>query len=859
MHLELTKMFPTPPSLEQHHPNSSPCGQSGGMSDHQMEHLNSPSIGIMQEEDEIDDWSYVFVPPTVSKFIGSWKYAPLTNLPSQQNPAGPSSHGGLVYKPSWMVQQNLNNSGNNSNTGTGSTSNNNNNNNANTTNNNIMSKNLVQLGPDSKPPLPFALHQSHQDQSPMHHQQHHQAPQQHHLVAVGPSSIGNILTPRPLSRPSSVHSLPSFGGPSPGLMNNHHHHSGMRPDMSPISPAPNAPYNTGSPLNPYRRPIASLPPPPPYELAVASPATSTSSYLNRQFHSVDPATTGVSIVPPVARVPEANALLLNVLLYDTALNLFKDHNFDSCTLCVCNAGSKCVGNIRGSDSGVYLALPGTSLDPSNLFSNNGASSSSSSNSNCFGMDSPAAGNWTSTHTAGYPDDDPVKCSCGFSAVVNRRLSHRAGLFFEDEMEITGMAEDPSLFKRKSQLSLVLGDRSGKIKMEGAVTGNPLDRFSGNNADGSCDMMVSASIMDLLQEQITLIQSSSSSVQRAIRCFESLVTMQSKENSKMNMLEYTDAQDIIWLALDQSRHVFETQQSNRMDLAPFKPFKYTISGHRWPFVKAEGPRSNKDIVRTMKSMQPLLRDAFHKKCTTGLWDAPAVQGPLTWREFHRMASSSSGQCEPQPIPSVVVGHEKDWLSVSPYAIQYWDKFMLEPYSYSRDIAYVVLVPDNDYVVSRTKHFFKELSTTYEMCKLGRHTPIKGWDGLLRVGQSNVSQPIKMSNQSDGLDEWFSKLGDSKISDLLKLYAQTCQQQLVPYLSKIPSDKSLLDPPESSNGGSSASGSANGANKDRSQPSPMIPPNTPDPMQHQQSSADKAPSTPKSSENGEFSIFHFVKNS
>lgn len=856
MHLELTKMFPTPPSLEQHHANSSPCGASGGMSDHQMDHLNSPALGLMHEEDEIDDWSYVFVPPTVCKFIGSSKYAPLTNLPSQLNTTGSApSSGNITYKPSWQIQQSANING--ANPSTGSSSNSNNNNNANATNNNILSKKLVSLGPDSKPSVPFA-------NSPAHHHQLPQ-PQSQQLVASGPSSIGNILTPRPLSRPSSVHSLPSFGGPSPGLMNNHHLHSGMRSDMSPISPAQNVPYNTGSPLNPYRRPISSLPPPPPYELAVASPATSTSSYINRQFHSVDAATAGApTVAAAAARVPEANALLLNVLLYDTALNLFKDHNFDSCTLCVCNAGNKCVGNIRGSDSGVYLALPGTSFDPANLYTNTGASSSSNSNSNSncfgnFGMDSPAVGSGqgtNTTHHVGYHDDDPVKCSCGFSAVVNRRLSHRSGLFFEDEMEITGMAEDPSQHRRPSQLPLVLGERrlgaANSIKMEGGLLNTVLDRFGGNSADGSCDMMVSAAIMDLLQEQITLIQSSSSSIQRAIRCFESIVTSHSKENATMDMLEYTDAQDIIWLALDQSRLVFEQQQSNRMDVAPFKPFKYSISGHRWPFFKAQGPRSNKDIVRTMKSMQPLLQDAFHKKCTTRLWDAPyTVQGPLTWRQFHRMASSSSGQCEPQPIPSVVVGHEKDWLSVSPYAIQYWDKFMLEPYSYSRDIAYIVLVPDNDFVVTRTKHFFKELSTTYEMCKLGRHTPIKGWDGVLRVGRSNGAssqQAHKTPSQADGLDEWFSTLGDSKISDLLKLYAQTCQQQLVPYLSKIPGDKSLLDPPEG-NASASSSSSPNGGNRDRSQPSPMIPPNTPDPSsQHQQNSTDKAPNTPKSSDNG-----------
>lgn len=39
--------------------------------------------------------------------------------------------------------------------------------------------------------------------------------------------------------------------------------------------------------------------------------------------------------------------------------------------------------------------------------------------------------------SGLLEEDPIRCSCGFSAVVNRRLAYRAGLFYEDEMEITG--------------------------------------------------------------------------------------------------------------------------------------------------------------------------------------------------------------------------------------------------------------------------------------------------------------------------------------------------------------------------------------------------------------------------------------
>lgn len=412
----------------------------------------------------------------------------------------------------------------------------------------------------------------------------------------------------------------------------------MRPRMSPaIDPF----GQSASPLI-ARTPIA---PPPPYDQAIASPA-STSSFLR----SNDPST-------------EANALLMNVLLYDTALNLFRDHNFNSCTICVCNADQKfkSIGNIRGSDSGVYLPLPNT----------------------------------TFRHMAaeGNVEEDPIDCHCGFSAVVNRRLAHRAGLFYEDEMEITGHAEDPSLYKKTSLLAI-------------------LNRATHLQDNQDCDTVPQA-LMDLLRDQCCAIPNCASSVLRASSNWKQVMTTQRKLSLIFNVSEYADAQEIISLALDQA----QTQEYRRSRMPQVV--------HKWPYFRAGGPRTNLDILRIMKSMQPLLQDSFHKKSNTRLWDAPyTVQGPLTWRQFHKLAGRSLGQCQPQPIPSILVGHEKEWLTVAPYALQYWDKLLLEPYSYSRDMAYVVLAPDNDYIVSKVKMYFKELSTTYEMCRLGRHAPMKG---------------------------------------------------------------------------------------------------------------------------------------
>ena len=41
-------------------------------------------------------------------------------------------------------------------------------------------------------------------------------------------------------------------------------------------------------------------------------------------------------------------------------------------------------------------------------------------------------------------------------------------------------------------------------------------------------------------------------------------------------------------------------------------------------------------------------------------------------------------------------------------------MLEPYSCQRDVAYIVVAPENDLVLNSVKLFFKEFSAVYEVC-------------------------------------------------------------------------------------------------------------------------------------------------
>lgn len=44
----------------------------------------------------------------------------------------------------------------------------------------------------------------------------------------------------------------------------------------------------------------------------------------------------------------------------------------------------------------------------------------------------------------------------------------------------------------------------------------------------------------------------------------------------------------------------------------------------------------------------------------------------------------------------------------------EKLLLEPYSCQRDVAYIVVAPENDLVLNSVKLFFKEFSAVYEVC-------------------------------------------------------------------------------------------------------------------------------------------------
>ena len=599
--VELTKMFPTPPSHE-HNPDQDTVLEEPISI--KAERVEEPRLPQVQEppghpsKEEQPPVPAVYQPPSLSMFVGSTKYAPLTNLPSQEHKVAVSIPDDWIYKPSWQFPV--------------------------TEKPHTTAPPVVHMGPHSGAP----------SSTPTSHSQ---------KAGVSP------ISPMPPSLGGST----SDGGPG-----------------SQRGPGSVGPASAGPPIN--------------YELT--SPASNQSSYLSKALPSVEAAgpTLGLS------QVPEATSLVVNIALQDSSINLFRDHNFDSCTMCVCNNNQRIVGNIRGNDGTLYL--PPTQLSV---------------------------------------EEESFSCNCGFSAVVNRRLAFQAGLFYEDEVDLTGLHEALANECKKQSLHL-LTDNKGTDNPDreagaaggtggaggagtGATTGGAGTGAGsgpgGGGVAGTLDQLPQ-SLFRLLQSQCLVTLSTPSSV-----LYRSTTVYQNtRRDILLNIVDYKDGNEIAYLAVEQSRGGGLSGTTE----AESGPAGLRLQCmHKWCYYQFNGPRCSRDIVRCMKALQPHLQEAIQKKGRRVNWEPVfSVDGPLTWRQFHRMAvRGTEDMAEPLPIPMLLAGHDRDWLSVAPQSLRHWEKLLLEPYSQQRNVAYVVVAPDNEFILSHVRTFFKELSSIYEVSHPG----------------------------------------------------------------------------------------------------------------------------------------------
>ncbi|KAK7895638.1 hypothetical protein WMY93_020963 [Mugilogobius chulae] len=449
----------------------------------------------------------------------------------------------------------------------------------------------------------------------------------------------------------------------------------------------------------------------------------------------------LSSVEPGARMgpalPEAHSLYFILLLSDSVLNVFKDRNFDSCCICACNL------NVKGADVGVYIP-----------------------DSTC---------------------EDQYRCMCGFSAIVNRRLAQGSGLFLEDELDIFGRTSEVGRAAER-RLALCRRDLS---------SGDPGSKQSQDASPAS------PAVMMLLQQQCSQPISSLASLQMPLNCLchgRKGALLQSWMSEKQ-WADESDACAECNSALEQGLQYVDNPAGSKLDQAVVR----STALHPWTHtnVVEMSLLSSQDMVRMLLSLQPFLQDAIQKKRTGRTWDnIQHVQGPLTWQQFHKMAGrgsyGSEESPEPLPIPTLLLGYdrERDFLALSPLALPFWEKLLLEPYGGQRDVAFVVLCPNSSPLLSAARTFFQELSTVYETCRLGKHRPLAkvSKDGIVQVGEEVKTEELEELEVGQWLTgPWTGQQHADNISKL-KLYAYACKKILGPQLSALTLDGSLLLPPK-----------------------------------------------------------------
>uniref|UniRef100_A0A8C8FL35 Mediator of RNA polymerase II transcription subunit 13 n=1 Tax=Oncorhynchus tshawytscha TaxID=74940 RepID=A0A8C8FL35_ONCTS len=671
------RMFPTPPSLEQHPafspimtyrdtPSQEPPAPSVG-SDHPLGPLSSTQLQEYRMEveegmaspkpEDIKDFSFVYRVPSVQPQMGCSIFAPLRTLPSQCLPPLKLPDQ-CYYRPSWAL-------------------------------------------------LPKMEHYS--SLPPSHHTPFIRDGYRYHTKftlsasALSVGTTGGIL-------PSPSPATPRFSVPTPRTPRTPRG-VGTASGQGSVKQE-----GTGTELSsPTSTPSTSLP-----MSSVAEPHTSS---------------------PPI---PEAHSLYAALLLSDSVLNVFKDRNFDSCCICACNM------NVKGADVGVYI--PDSTLE------------------------------------------DQYRCMCGFSAIVNRRLAHGTGLFLEDELDIFGRGSEVG---QAAERRLALCRRDPPM-------GDPRAKRPQDSSPAPSSVMV------LLQQQCSQPISSLASMHLPPSC-----SCHGRQgallHSWMADKQWADGSDACvecYNALVQGQQYVDNPAGGKVDPAVVR----SSALHSWPHTNMLdiSMLSSQDVVRMLLSLQPFLQDAIQKKRMGRTWEnIQHVQGPLTWQQFHKMAGrgsyGSEESPEPLPIPTLLLGYydyyDRNFLALSPLALPFWEKLLLEPYGGQRDVAFLVLCPNSDTLLAGAQVFFQELSAVYETCRLGKHRPLAkvSRDGLVRVGAVDTeTETEKERQEEEQIDQWFTGpwAGQQHIDNLrkLKLYARACRRQLGPQLSALSLDSSLFIPPK-----------------------------------------------------------------
>ncbi|KAF5394970.1 Mediator of RNA polymerase II transcription subunit 13 [Paragonimus heterotremus] len=450
--------------------------------------------------------------------------------------------------------------------------------------------------------------------------------------------------------------------------------------------------------------------------------------LSRPTSLSDPTLASEELLERLPGLIEANGILMNIILSDSMLNLFKDHNFDSCNIC------ECTSSVLGSEVDLYLSNFAPPLHIQN---------SKNQRSSLGSVSSGGGGLGTHDLVGGSTFGSANSCKCGFSAVMNQKYVVNGNLFYEDEVEVTN-------------LCLRLDHSSGLQRAYSVIPTYKRQPgwWSGPPAPTNEHLVLLQEMMSSVYEEFSV---------RQLTDYLRRTNLPSPFTAmKENMLEYDDACTLVTAAL------LEASKSRDIKSAAQVTPDSEVAVHPSYLFKAQSriPENHNDQIRLLATMRPWLQEAISS--TRLLESNYTVDGPLTWKAFHQLAGRGSDEtCKSQPIPQLrVSSSDKEHLLISPFAVRDWDRLCLSPLSLPKQLAYAVVLPNefsdvfkqNDIslnsvisggdlkhfvddrahltdpaqivpeserslIVRTSARFFKELSLTYENCRLGQHLPYR----------------------------------------------------------------------------------------------------------------------------------------
>uniref|UniRef100_A0A7E4UXY5 Mediator of RNA polymerase II transcription subunit 13 n=1 Tax=Panagrellus redivivus TaxID=6233 RepID=A0A7E4UXY5_PANRE len=550
-------------------------------------------------------------------------------------------------------------------------------------------------------------------------------------------------------------SEPSYGGSHPEFGS---------PQMNPMRPGSvysgvGSVSNTGFPNSVASNPAIGFPGPGPDPGMSTVPSNSTPQTMMPYGNGIS----GMDSVRSAATV-DGNAFekpfkgygyVLAVLLKDSLFNLHYDTIFDSCPLCSCNE------SIRTVEYGIYLSIS-SDIRAVDLM----RSTSESSLGNVF----------SGLYIKPSDDGEEARCLCAFSAVRHRYLcAADSNLFADDVREaIGGPAQIDATEGSNFQWFDLLNESSWKVldMLRWYLLGHDvagLVRFA--SSVGPIPEIVPEKTENCAHLPPTQAYAVSSIDQSELD-FVASTAIDASIISNKNGGGIFPAEDI--------RRLIRNKSADELQ-SVIHPWAVQIAKD----TRAPSESENNAVLFRVCKLAEGLGSAINKDISVGI-----IEGPLTWKALHRKATgkfrpaqpaiTEDGAPEPpawhapEPIPTIIVGSERDLVTTSPASIWAWDRSSLAPYSWPKDVIYIGAIPDQSVINEKTQLFLEDLSNYYERHRLGRHMPMP---------------PPPTRDNSDYVGAEVIKIGDNSfagatLTDRIDNYINALTSEIVRFFKRHP---------------------------------------------------------------------------